>query len=273
MAWKRTLHDIPEWIAGDRVDQLSSPIVVGATGGSGTRVVGGLLANAGVFMGVRLNGAGDAMDFEPFLDDIINPTLEHTRSLSYELSGLPSPFRDKTVSRLREIVERYRADRPTNRPAWGWKNGRSMFILPFISEACPGFRFVHLIRDGRDMALSSNRNQPRKHYAALFGRPFTNPDPVAAIELWARANLEVAAWGETSLGERYLRVRFEELCERPAWTVEGLLGKLSLRADATRAANGIIKPTSIGRWRKEDERLIEKLNGTARVALEEFGYL
>ena len=59
------------------------PIVVGATSGSGTRVVQAVLARAGVFMGVRLNEAGDAMDFEPILDELINPVLAVTRSLDY----------------------------------------------------------------------------------------------------------------------------------------------------------------------------------------------
>ena len=46
----------------------SNPVVIGGTGGSGTRAVQSALAAAGVFMGERLNESGDAMDFEPFLD-------------------------------------------------------------------------------------------------------------------------------------------------------------------------------------------------------------
>jgi hypothetical protein len=69
------------------------PIVVGGTGGSGTRVVRAVLARAGAFMGVRLNGAGDAMDFEPFLDATINPVLAVTRSFDYSMDTLPAALR------------------------------------------------------------------------------------------------------------------------------------------------------------------------------------
>jgi len=48
--------------------QSSSPIVIGGIGGSGTRVVVSLLQAAGVFMGSRLNGSLDLLDFVPLFD-------------------------------------------------------------------------------------------------------------------------------------------------------------------------------------------------------------
>ncbi len=273
MAWRGALQKFLGRIDVRRPDHSSSPIVVGGTGGSGTRAVHGVLARAGVFMGVRLNGAGDAMDFPPFLDEIINPTLERTRSLNYELSSLPSSHCDQALSRLREISARHVADRPVHLRVWGWKNPRSLYILPFICAVYPGLRFVHVIRDGRDMAVSSNQNQLWKHYAALFGRAPGETVPVASIELWARANLDVAAWGEAQLAKRYLRIRFEDLCTSPATTVEGLLAKLHIGIDPRTVAGHILPPKTLGRWRYEHEQLIEKLNETGRVALEAFGYL
>lgn len=273
MAWKGALQKLLGRSDVQRPDYSSSPIVVGATGGSGTRAVHGVLARAGVFMGVRLNGSGDAMDFVPFLDEIINPTLERTRSLNYELSSLPSSHCDRALSRLREISGRYLADRPVHLRAWGWKNPRSIYILPFIYAVYPGLRFVHVVRDGRDMALSSNQNQLRQHYAALFGRAPRETGPVESIELWTRANLDVAAWGEAHLAKRYLRVRLEDLCTSPATTVEGLLATLRVEADPGTVAGHILPPKTLGRWRSEHEQLIEKLDETGRVALKAFGYL
>lgn len=276
MAVTKALREILSGLFGGGYDHGSSPIIIGATGGSGTRVVRGLLANSGVFMGVRLNGPGDAMDYEPFLDDMINPTLEFTKSLDYELSDLPPSFSEPAVRRLQGIVEKYRADQPSDLTAWGWKNARSMYILPFIHHVCPKVRLIHLIRDGRDMALSANQNQPRKHYTALFGRPLKDPehpDPVAAIELWSQANLDAAAWGEKHLGDRYVRVRFEELIQQPQEFAEKLLGALKLRADLDQASRDIIVPDSFGAWRKQENDLIEKLNEAGGTALRSFGYL
>ena len=78
--------------------------------------------------------------------------------------------------------------------------------------------FLHLVRDGRDMALSDNQNQPKKHYQALFGDAYEachDAAPECAIRLWATANSQVADWGERELGNRYMRVRFEDVCASP----------------------------------------------------------
>ena len=90
-----------------------------------------------------------------------------------------------------------------------------MYLLPLIHTLFPDLVFVHLIRDGRDMALSSNQNRARKHFEALFGTAGDPDNPNDAIRLWATANTGVAAWGERSLGPRYLLIRFEDLCAEP----------------------------------------------------------
>ena len=96
-----------------------------------------------------------------------------------------------------------------------------MYVLPLIHARFPKMSFVHVLRDGRDMAVSDNRNQLRKHYAALFGEPSSELDHQAALRLWSATNVMVARWGERVLGERYLQVRFEDLCQRPEELLRG----------------------------------------------------
>ena len=55
--------------------------------------------------------------------------------------------------------------------AWGWKEPRSIYLLPFFHRHLPGLRFLHVVRDGRDMAFSENQNQLRKHGEARVSRP------------------------------------------------------------------------------------------------------
>lgn len=46
----------------------------------------------------------------------------------------------------------------------GWKHGPILFLLPVYNAVTSGrFTFVHLIRDGRDMAFSRNRNNLAKY--------------------------------------------------------------------------------------------------------------
>ena len=50
-----------------------APVVIGATGGSGTRVVARIAKLAGYNLGTNLNSAEDALEFYSFHDKWINP--------------------------------------------------------------------------------------------------------------------------------------------------------------------------------------------------------
>ena len=62
-----------------------------------------------------------------------------------------------------------------------------------IAEVFPQFQFIHVIRDGRDMATAGNQLQRDKHAAALFGAADGDPR-VTAARLWAKANSQAADW-------------------------------------------------------------------------------
>lgn len=256
----------------------SAPLLIGATGGSGTRALHGALNEAGFFVGTRINHAGDAMDFEPFLDDFINPILQQTRALDYRPEDLPPETRDAARDAFSKALAHYVSDRPRGNTLWGWKNPRSMYVLPLIVEKCPKLHFLHLIRDGRDMALSDNQNQPNKHFEALFGEDYPGPSPLLSIRLWARANSQVADWGERTLGKRYMQIRFEDLCASPAETLlrvltDGGLDKTVSERIGSAADKVIRTPDSSGRWQNLPEAEATELTEAASDALKRFGYL
>src|SRR6266581_3850267 len=80
---------------------------------------------------------------------------------------------------------------------------RSIYLLPFLRAELPTLKFIHVLRDGRDMALSQNQNQLRKHGAAVLSwreRLFSSM-PERAITLWDRVNLRAAEIGESEMGQ------------------------------------------------------------------------
>lgn len=270
------MFDFLRKLFGARNDR-SGPFLIGATGGSGTRALQGALKEAGFFMGERLNHAGDAMDFEPFLDEAINPILAETRSLDYRLADLSSGTRAAARAGFADALDAFLAERRPADRLWGWKNPRSMYVLPIVAEACPQFRFLHLVRDGRDMAISDNQNQPRKHFEALFGEPFQEGSAEIAIRLWARANGQVADWAEANLGPRYMRVRFEDLCAAPAEALARALAPAGFAPDTVArigaaAAKVVRTPDSVGRWCSLPEAERWRLTELAAGALARFGY-
>jgi hypothetical protein len=242
------------------------PYVIGATGGSGTRVTARIAHDAGLYIGTDLNAYEDALPFGAFSDRWIN------RYVNAPANG--GSHRAEMVSDLDAVVAEHLAGMPDDAAAWGWKEPRSIYLVPFFAERLPALRFLHFIRDGRDMAFSENQQQLAKHGKAIFSDGWPSwRRPIRSIALWDRVNRQAADFGEQQLGERYLRVRFEDLCAEPAATVGAILEFFGLQGDAESIASREVRPpSSLGRWREEGKRLVGALERTAAEGLSRFGY-
>ena len=246
------------------------PNLVGATGGSGTRVVTRILRAGGMYVGRNLNRAEDAMYFESYLNDWINPFI--SRTCFSDSGDLEREMIHNLEAPLSKYLEDFQAEEPQ---PWGWKNGRSMYLFPFFHRLFPRMKFLHIIRDGRDMAYSKNQNQLRKHGSLLLSSTEQQQwsSPVQSIALWSRINLLVAEYGEKNLPGQYLRIRFEDLCTAPVATIFQIFEFFGLQGNAEEIARDEVSPPdSIGRWRNEDMPTLELLHQVARTALQKFGY-
>jgi hypothetical protein len=238
---------------------------MGATGGSGTRVIARIARFTGLFIGADLNPAEDSLEIAEYYDRWINPYFWHRHGWGPDVEA-------EMREDLRTLLEGHRGG--DDGGPWGWKEPRSIFLVPFLAQALPGMRFLHVVRDGRDVAFSKNQNQPRKHADAFLGSKSEQPDsPARAIELWNAVNLEAADAGEGELAERYLRVRYEDLCKAPEPVVADVLDFLGLEGDAAVLAGEVDPPPTLGRWQECDPALVRELERIAAPALERFGYL
>jgi hypothetical protein len=234
--------------------------VIGATGGSGTRVLARVVLRGGMFIGSDRNRSEDALDFAAFSDRWVDEVVAGRRTAAM-------------ADELHALVARQWAARRADDEPWGWKEPRSVYLLPFLDEQLPGLRFLHVVRDGRDMAYSHNQVQLRKHGTAVLGDAAHEPTPLRSIELWSQINLRAADYGERELGHRYLRVRFEDLCADPHTVTAEVLGFFGLVGDAERIAREEVSPPqTLGRWQDEDTATIAALEAVAGEALRRFGY-
>jgi len=250
----------------------SAPLIIGATGGSGTRVVARIAQRAGYHLGTYLNESNDALALRPFNDRWINCFLEwqnrEAKRTEIETNRMSKDFQSALARHLESPggVETH----------WGWKAPRSIYLLPFFSEQFPNFRFIHLLRDGRDMAVSKNQHQLHQHGAAVLSWPerWFNSEPVQSILLWMRINLRAAEFGEKKLRENYLLVRFEDLCGAPVETTGRILRFLEVDLDPESIAHSeVAAPPSIGRWRQQPAKLVARMTRAGQAALKKFGYL
>jgi hypothetical protein len=250
---------------------IAPPVFVGGTGGSGTRVVAQLLEACGLFMGSSLNPEYDSL---PTVIHYSNYWSRRTRRL---FAGDQRAGR-RADRDLQLALAAHREGMPDPASAWGAKNPRFVILLPHLHRLFPRAFFVHVLRDGRDMAFSRNHYQLEqvgaRYLPDLAGRLRVAPMPLRQIALWARINLDAAAYGQAQLGARYLPVHFERLCCDPVSETARIAGQIGLSpAGAEQFAQELRIPPTSGRWRSAPAELITELEREAAQALQTFGYV
>ncbi|MWP39322.1 sulfotransferase [Rhodobacter sphaeroides] len=231
-------------------------LVLGASGGSGTRVAGQLLRAAGGYLGGARNEAGDSLALVAAIEALAARgarLLEGGRPEEADLALWHAALTEHLALHAGE-------------PFWGWKNPRSMFLLPFSVALVPGLRFIHMVRDGRDMALSGNRRQYERHVPEGPGTPADR------ARFWAESNLRVKRHAEAVLGDRYAILRFEDLCRDPEGCMARLGRQFGLRLEPAGTGIEVRPPDGVGRHRALPAADRAAVEAAAAPAMEAFGY-
>jgi hypothetical protein len=252
----------------------AQPIVVGGTGGSGTRLVVQVLRELGVYMGSRVNRADDAVWMARF-DWRFGRRIVRDERAAPRKRGLAVAGRTATI-RAAFRVARTLHLRGYGGGRWGWKHPHSYLLIPFLHTVCPELRFIHLVRNGLDMATSANLRQLRRYGDLLLEPAEQGSDAdVRAALFWSRANHVARHAGERLLGDRYVCLRFEDLCTHPAASISDLARRLGLEPAAAaveRAARLPAPPASMGRGSELAADVQATLRTAAHDGLLEFGY-
>lgn len=241
---------------------MSAPLVIGGVGGSGTGTVARIVARVR-YVGERLTPAHDALELANF---DWRWARRHVRT-----GDVPAAMRaDLDTAVARHLAPLAGSPRP-----WGWKHPHSILLVPLLVDVWPELRFVHVVRDGRDMAFSGNRNQLQRYGDLAGADPGARP-AVRAMAYWAWANARAADHGRELLGERYLHVRLEDLCDAPRAVALALLRFAGAGAEAHELAREaawlVRRPPTVGRWRRRPEAVVAAATRAGAGTLERFGY-
>ena len=115
------------------------------------------------------------------------------------------------------VYSAYAEPRGANR--WGDKTPRYVLDIPLFDRLFPGSRFVHIVRDGRDVAMS------------LRSVRFGPNDPMSAAGFWAR-RVHAGRRDGAGLGpQRYAEVRYEALVDDPERELRAICNVIDLPWD------------------------------------------
>ncbi len=156
---------------------------------------------------------GRTIKAERFLDDVARvPTI---RDWGVSVADVAARVRSgmSNGEAIAAIFEAYAE--VAGKPRWGDKTPMYMRHLELLAELFPDAQYVHLIRDGRDAALSFLQ-MPEGTFTRTWAHPST-PGQFAC--LWRKEVGDARSLGRRTGASRYHEVRYEDLVAEPEATV------------------------------------------------------
>jgi hypothetical protein len=242
-----------------------APIIIGGNGHSGTRIFNRIVTLGGVFTGVTyLTRRANSDDLRMFdlMDRWAGP---------FVYGSLAEGEKEEMK---RAFARRLRLYFPFRGSPWGFKEPRTLLILPVLHEMFPDMKFVHVIRDGRDIALGNPFVHGNRYVDAFLSDDERALSPEEKMVLfWGRGNQRTMEYGIRALGDRYAFMRWEDLCTRPLEHALELLRFASCPESAvTKILPLISKPGSMGRWKTFPADIRDRVERLGAPWLRDFGY-
>jgi hypothetical protein len=157
------------------------------------------------------------------------------------------------------------------------KSPRYVRNIPTLHELFPSAKILHLVRDGRDVALSVANWRKVKERGDMVARYGTwQDDPVSTIALWWEREVRLGRGEGLALGAQlYAETRYEAVVADPAGECARLCAFLGVPYDEAMVASTAARPPTPGMrdWRTQmppDD--VRRFEAAAGDLLDELGY-
>jgi hypothetical protein len=230
-------------------------LVVGGSDGSGTRAIVDTLLELGTRFQIEDPNTkdihGSLMFHKRGWPPLVQLALKETHSANYEFQNLSEAAREKAIlelGRLKRSIDNgsnlkwriatneHKRSNSTSPIEYatatklGWKAPVSMLLMPIIRKVFGRVKFLHVVRDGRDVCLSDNQSPVKKFYNVYYGHDeeaaIAESDITAfSMQMWNDMNRQAMEWGISHSDGKtfdYLMVRSEDLLN-PETRLETLL--------------------------------------------------
>lgn len=207
-----------------------------------------------------------------FFSDGVRPLLERLQYEDPSRTEMATVFarRERIIPAVRDLCDvlfgeflQHGQTHVAERTPW------HVVHMPLIAEIYPDARFVHIIRDGRDVARS------------IVPQPWPPHTLAEAAEEWRRS-VEAGRAAAELLGEQLLEVRYEDLLSQPRPVIERIYAHLGLAGGVDAGVAAAAKEVNVGpqdyrvgagkwrdAWSRRERRTFERVAGDL---VRELGY-
>ncbi len=263
------LFSNPERRAGELAGHV--PLVILGRGHSGTRVLTWLCAHLGFQLGTsEQNPTADA---DRTFTNRIKKLSAHTHALTSGSAICPSDLR-----RFQAAVWDYHKWLGAPATRWGWKFPETYLMVPLVARTFPRARYLHLIRDGRDIAFKSHLtdrpDEPVGHSILSACGALELPHHLQAALSWEYQVNRFAEVRDMLPAPQLLELRFEELCRHPQQVAEQVARFLDV--PLTPAAQDYltrkVNPGKVAQYRHEAPAHVREVEQRIGPTLKRLGY-
>lgn len=156
------------------------------------------------------------------LELLVRDLLHDERIKRWELKVSVDDFcRELPAPTVRDVIAHLfsRYAQQQGKPRWGDKTPQHALCLPQIHALFPEAQFIHLVRDGRDVAESLSR--------VIIGKKSI----LASARRWRQAVLACEAFKRTVPPGQFLEVQYEALVARPEQEMARVFAFLGVRQE------------------------------------------
>lgn len=251
------------------------PVILMGRGKSGTRLLAWACTKLNIELGTSETLATGDIDYRP-LREVLRAlarrnldvrTMEQLRTAELNL------FQKSAYEASRWLRGRTGRDR-----GWGWKWPETYLITPYVYKTFPQGRYIHMVRDGRDIAFKhhSTDDATRKLGRTILRYLDVHNEPrhlqnAASWEFQVKGYREFAA--EIPAAQRF-DMTYEEFCRDPMQLMERIAEFLEV--PMTDACRDYIRTTTtsaqISQYQDADQEQIAEVEARIGPTLTALGY-
>lgn len=249
---------------------VMEPVVLMGRGHSGTRVLAYAVQALGVNLGFTDRMASGDPEDKRFRRGLAKLARR------WDVGDVPP---ERELRPMRKLVYRWH-ERLRPMGPWGWKYPETYLMTPHVHAVFPRARYLHIIRDGRDLAFKRHRTHDPdtvlgRRVLAKIGAT-GEPGYLAAALSWAyQVELFTDFAARHLPRERVFDCTFEELCADPVGVTRRVAAFLVLPVpqSAVEFLSGFANPEKIHDYRVRKPERIAAVEERIGPALRRFGYV